>query len=137
MFREHKFQLKAFVSLLFFTALAIATTAFAQDATLSDPCHAMPTGDLTAAKNFLTFDRFDKELRIALTQKDALALSFLVTFPLRVNDAGGTISLNNAAALKTHFEEVFTPIVRKEILSQKIETTGCRPGGIGYGRGVI
>ena len=97
----------------------------------------MPAAGTAAAKNFLTFDRFDKELRVAITQKDAVALAFLVTFPLRVNDAGGTISLNNPAALKSHFEEVFTPAVRKAILSEKNDDVGCNSEGIGYGLGVI
>jgi hypothetical protein len=118
-------------------ALAISSTAmFAQDARSIDPCHAKPT-EGRAAKNFLTFDQFDKELRVAITRQDAVALAFLVTFPLRVNDAGGTISLDDAAALKTHFQEVFTPAIRKEILGQKTEDLGCSVEGVMYGRGVI
>jgi hypothetical protein len=108
---------------------------FAQDAKRSDPCHARPAG--AAAKNFFTFDQFDRELRVALTKQNPAALAFLVTFPLRVNDAGGTISLNDAAALKTHFQEVFTPAVRKEILSETNDEVGCDIEGIGYARGVI
>ncbi|MGD0801804.1 MAG: hypothetical protein ABR906_10855 [Terracidiphilus sp.] len=107
---------------------------FAQDARLSDPCNAMTT----KSKNFLSFEKFDKELRIALTRQDALALAFLVNFPLRVNDAaGGTFSIDDTAALKTHFQEVFTPAVRKEILSEKNDNVGCMIEGIGYARGVI
>ena len=117
---------------------------FAQPAAGKDPCHAIPAEGSMAAKNFLSFDRFDKELRAALTKQDAVALAFLITFPLRVNDAGGTISLDNAAALKTHFQEVFTPAVRKEILSENFsdlvkpyDVYGCPDEGIGYRRGVI
>jgi hypothetical protein len=119
------------------SAALSSVPAFTQVAPLSDPCHAMPAGGAVSAKNFLTFDQFDKELRVALTKQDAVALAFLVTFPLRVNDAGGTISLNDAAALKTHFQEVFTPAVRKEILSEKNDAVGCNVEGIGYARGVI
>ncbi len=96
----------------------------------------MPANE-SAAKSFLTFDQFDKELRDALSRQDAVELAFLVTFPLRVNDAGGTISIDNAAALRTHFQEVFTPTVRKEILSEKDDHVGCMTEGIGYARGVI
>jgi hypothetical protein len=113
-----------------------------QNAAPKDPCHAIPA-DGKAAKNFFTFDQFDKELRIAVTRQDPVAMAFLVTFPLRVNDAGGTISLNDPAALKTHFQEVFTPAVRKEILSEKNDNealkadAGCNEEGVGYARGVI
>ena len=122
-------------SIWFFTlgAVLYATTMFAQDARLSDPCNAMTA----KSKNFLAFDKFDKELHAAITRQDAVALAFLVKFPLRVNDAGGTISIDDAAALKTHFQEVFTPAVRKEILNEKNDNVGCNAEGIGYARGVI
>jgi hypothetical protein len=120
----------------FLFAVLNSTSISAQDAPLSDPCNAMPAGT-AAAKNFLTFDQFDKELRVAITKQNAVAMAFLVVFPLRVNDAGGTTSLNDAAALKTHFQEVFTPAVRKEILGEKNEKIGCNEEGIGYARGVI
>jgi hypothetical protein len=97
----------------------------------------MPVDGSVAAKNFLSFDQFDRELRVAITRQDALDLAFLVTFPLRVNDGGGTISIDDAAALKTHFQEVFTSAVRKEILSEKFDDLGCNAEGVGYGRGVI
>jgi hypothetical protein len=102
-----------------------------------DPCGAMPRTDSAAAKHFLTFVTFDKELRDALDSQDAVALAFLVQFPLRVNDQGGTISIDDAAALKTHFQEVFTPSVRKEILNDHEEPGGCSVEGVGYARGVI
>ncbi|MFY9855211.1 MAG: hypothetical protein WAK26_15170 [Terracidiphilus sp.] len=129
--------MKSSVWLFVSAAMTIATVIYAQDAKWSDPCNAMPEAGTIAAKNFLTFDKFDKELRVAITRQDALALAFLVRFPLRVNDAGGTISLDNAAALKTHFQEVFTPAVRKEILGEKNEEVGCNVEGIGYSLGVI
>jgi len=107
-----------------------------QSANALDPCGAMPKSD-AAAKHFLTFAAFDKELRDALEHQDAVALSFLVQFPLRVNDNGGTISIDDASALKTHFQEVFTPAVRKEILADHDEPGGCGIEGVGYGRGVL
>jgi hypothetical protein len=129
--------MKPSIWLFAFAASMSATAMLAQDARRSDPCNALTDTDPVAAKNFLTFDKFDKELRVAITKQDAVALAFLVTFPLRVNDAGGTISLDDAAALKRHFQEVFTPAVRKEILSEKNEEVGCNDEGIGYARGVI
>lgn len=117
--------------------LLSSVSSFAGDKHAGDPCHAMPAATSGAAKHFFTFDEFDKELRVALERQDPVALAFLVRFPLRVNDAGGSISFNDPAALKTHFQEVFTPAVRKEILSQKPSDLGCNVQGIGYGRGVI
>jgi hypothetical protein len=99
-----------------------------------DPCHA--AGLDPASTGFLGFDQFDRELRSAIERQDAISMAFLVNFPLRVNDAGGTISIDDAKALKTHFNEVFTAAVRKEILSTPAET-GCSIEGVGYGRGVI
>jgi hypothetical protein len=111
--------------------------AFAHAALDRDPCHAAPADGSVAARNFLSFDQFDRELRAAITRQDAVALAFLVTFPLRVNDAGGTISIDNAAALKMNFQQVFTAAVRKAILNQKFDDLGCNQEGIGYGLGVI
>jgi hypothetical protein len=118
-------------------ALMNVRSSFAQTRVQLDPCHAMPKGADGPVKGFLPFDQFNRELRDAITRQDAVALAFLVTFPLRVNDAGGTISLNDAAALMTHFQEVFTPAVRKEILSDDADKGACGAEGIGYGRGVI
>ena len=74
-------------------ALAVvlsATTAFAQDSECSD----MPKTGPDAAKSFLAFDKFNKELRAALTTNDTLAMALLVKFPLRVNDGQGTLWVN-------------------------------------------
>lgn len=102
----------------------------------ADPCGGMPA-QKDAATGFLRFDRFDRELRASLAKQDAVALAFLVKFPLRVNEAAGSISINNAAALKRHFNEVFTPAVRKAILERKSADFICNVEGIGYPDGVI
>ena len=130
------FRMKVAAWLFVLTAGASFPRLFGQAAPDKDPCNIMPANEF-AAKNFLTFDQFDRELRDALTRKDAVQMAFLVTFPLRVNDAGRTISIDNAAALKKHFQDVFTPAVRKEILDEKNDQTGCMTEGIMYARGVI
>jgi hypothetical protein len=135
--RKWRFQLRPFVWFVALIALLNAASMRAQDPQRIDPCKAMPAPGSPAAKSFLTFDAFDKELRDAIAKQDTVALAFLVTFPLRVNDAGGTISLDDPAALKTHFQEVFTAAVRKEILSEKNDEVACNAEGIGYARGVI
>lgn len=90
-----------------------------------------------AAQNFLIFSEFDHRLRSALTRKDAVAMAFLVKFPLRVNQDGGTISIDDAPALKTHFEDVFTPTVRNKVLASSDKAAQCSVEGIGYPDGVI
>ncbi len=125
-----------FPSWPFALALAFSSMAmFAQDAHYADPCHAKPEQSKTTG--FFGFDLFDKELRVALNNQDPVAMAFLVTFPLHVNDAGGKISLDDPAALKTHFQEVFTPAVRTAILSENTKEARCDIEGIGYGRGVL
>jgi len=93
--------------------------------------------DAPAARHFFTFDQFDRELRIAIGREDAVALAFLVRFPLRVNDVAGSISINDAAALKTHFQQVFTSEVRKQIMGEKLDNLGCNDQGLMYGPGTI
>ena len=133
MLEDQGFCIKLFVLLWLFASGLNPSRAIAQGALEKDPCHE---GSVTV-KNFLSFDQFDKELRVAISTQDPVALAFLVTFPLRVNDAGGSTAINDAAALKTHFQEVFTPAVRKEILSEKNENVGSNAEGIGYARGVV
>ncbi|HEV2445658.1 MAG TPA: hypothetical protein VGS58_07040, partial [Candidatus Sulfopaludibacter sp.] len=123
-------------SLILLCNLALLPVS-AQAALDRDPCHAAPGDGSVAARNFLSFDQFDRELRGAITRQDSVALAFLVTFPLRVNDTGGTLSVDNAAALKMHFQDVFTPAVRKAILNERFSDLGCNIEGIGYGLGVI
>ena len=122
-------------------ALLSSTAVLAQDAQHSDPCKAMPAAGSAAAKYFLTFEQFEKELRFDITRWDAVDLAFLVKFPLRINETGGgMISLLNAAALKSHFGEVFTPAVRKQILSQAsgdLDDVDCDEDHILLAGGVI
>jgi hypothetical protein len=135
--QNQRVRIGLYVALWLLGAGPSSSTSPAQNTLEKDPCHAMAQEGSADARNFLSFDQFDKELRVALAQQDPVALAFLVTFPLRVNDAGGSIAINDASALKTHFQEVFTPAVRKEILNEKNENIGCNVEGIGYARGVI
>lgn len=126
------------MQLLVIFALAAATfcpIVCAAQKSDADPCGAPDQKD--AATGFLAFDQFDRELRAALAKQDAVALAFLVRFPLRVNEAAGSVSINDAAALKTHFNDIFNPAVRKAILERKSGDFICNAEGIGYPRGVI
>lgn len=97
-----------------------------------DPCHVR--GKETSP--FFGFDQFDRELRAALNKKNAVALSFLVEFPLRVNSPKGTVFLADAQAIKGHFDEVFTDWVIADILAS--HDSDCQHGEeIRYSRGVL
>ncbi len=127
---------------LFLPIILLSPTAvLAQDAQHGDPCKAMPAAGSAAAKNFLTFEAFEKELRADITGQDAIALAFLVKFPLPIRETGGgMISLTNAAALKSHFEEVFTPALRQQILtatSDDADDVDCDEGQISLAEGVL
>ncbi len=126
--------MRRWLSIFALSSLLAGTAAHAQPA---DPCGAMPKAGTEAAKHFLTFDRFDKELRLALTNQDALALSFLVQFPLKVNEASGTIHINDAGALKAHFQDVFPAELRKGVLGDKDGKTNCGAEGLMYGPGLL
>lgn len=120
-----------------------STTMLAQDTQPSDPCKAKPAPGSAAAKYFLSFDQFEKELRADINREDAVALAFVVKFPLHVNErGGGMISLLNAAALKSNFQAIFTPSVRQQILSETSgdatdTTIDCDGGSISLAQGIL
>jgi hypothetical protein len=111
----------------------VASAAFCQSSRLGDSCDLSIFG-VGDAKSFLAFDQ---ELRAAITKQDAVAMAFLVQFPLRVNSERGKYSLNDPAALQSHFQEVFPSAVQKAILDQKVEGMFCRGDGVMYGNGEV
>jgi hypothetical protein len=81
------------------------------------------------------FRQFDREFRLALQHKDAVALSFLASFPLRVNSPRGSIQIDDAQSLSGHFDQIFTPDVIKNILSTGQDYLCRGDMGIAYGPG--
>jgi hypothetical protein len=77
-----------------------AASAFAQETRLGSSCDLSVIG-ATGTNSLLAFDR---ELRLALTKQDAVAMALLVEFPLRTNADGGSYSLNDPVALETRLE---------------------------------
>ncbi len=113
--------------------LVSACAGLAQNARIGGSCDLAAVG-LADTKAFL---RFDRELRDALSRQDPAALALLVRFPLRINDARGSYSLNEPLALQSHFMEVFPPVVREAVLKAKAENVFCNYGGIMYGDGEV
>lgn len=128
--------MKVLIWLFSLVSLLVPTALLAQ-ATPMDPCNARPA----AAKYFLAFDQFQKQLRTDLTRQDAVALAFLVKFPLHINEAGGgMISLLNAAALKSDFQEIFTPAVRQQVLNETSDDAAdvnCDDNEVSLAQGVL
>jgi hypothetical protein len=123
-----------FIPALLLLAAAALTPARA-DTRLGDGCDLAILG----ARDRAEFLRFDSALNAALEKQDAAALALLVRFPLRVNQADGSrVSLDNAAALQSHFAQAFGPAVRAAVARQKPESLFCKAdGGVMYGDGEV
>ena len=113
--------------------LIAAYSGFPQSAALNDQCDLGLLG-ATETKSFLAFDR---EFRTALSRQDAAMMTLLVSYPLRVNVAGGSWYLNDPGSLQSRFQEIFPPAVRAAVLKERPETIGCTSEGIMYGTGTV
>jgi hypothetical protein len=106
----------------------------ARDSILGSSCDLAVAGG-GDVQGFLAFDR---EFRSALMRQDAVAMAFLVRFPLRVDHPEGySTSLEHPAALQALFAETFRGPVREVILKQKPESIFCKSSGIMYGSGEV
>lgn len=113
--------------------LVFSATILAQEDRLGKSCNLAITGG-PGKDSFLAFDQ---QLRVALSKEDPVAMSFLVSFPLRINHEGTTISIEDSATLQARFQEIFPPAVRSTVLNQKPETVFCNWSGIMYGSGRV
>jgi hypothetical protein len=111
----------------------LASLAICQETKLGDSCDLSLFTDRDA-KSFLAFD---KELREAIAKRDPVTVSMLVAFPLRINSNRGSWSIDDAAALQSHFEEIFPEPVRNAILHQDPAKIFCRDQGAMYGNGEV
>ncbi|UWZ86506.1 hypothetical protein [Occallatibacter riparius] len=106
------------------------------------PAHAQTTQQLsegcveTVGQNKVNaFLAFDADLRAALTKGDAAAVSMLIEYPLRVNEAPGSgLLIEDPGALVRHFHEVFPERVIKAVMEHDLF---CIHGGILYGNGEV
>ena len=124
---------KYFLETLAFLLLYSSCTAFAKENRVGESCDLSITGS-PGRVGFLAFDR---ELRVALSMQDPVVVSFLVDFPLRVNHAGTSISIEEAATLRARFQEILPEVVRSDVLGQDPETFFCNWTGLMYGKGEI
>lgn len=98
-----------------------------------EKCDLRVFGEESTAK----FLAFDHDLREAIEKQDAGKLALLVEFPLRVDEDGEAIFIHDARSLEGHFEQIFTPEIRKTILSATHDDISCNYAGIDYGNGEV
>ncbi len=92
-------------------------------------CNVSVFGEKSTEK-FLAFDR---DLRKAIETRDVGKLALLTEFPLRVDDSGGAYFIHEGRSLAGHFDQIFTPEIRKAILSTTRDEIWCNYTGIAYG----
>jgi hypothetical protein len=80
---------------------------------------------------------FLSRLQAAVRRNDRDALIALVSFPLRVNFAGGARTYRDAASLGRDFDRVFTPKVKRAVLAQRPDRLFVRDLGAMVGDGEL
>jgi hypothetical protein len=111
-------------------ASACALPACAQTQDLSEGCVS-----IVGENNVKAFLAFDADLRAALKKGDAVAVSTLIEYPLRVNEAPGSgYSINDPGALYRHFHEVFPERVISAVMKNHLF---CIQDSMMYGNGEV
>ena len=123
------FMTKLLLQALVLLILGLPGTAIAENDRIGENCDLSET-DGPGKESFLAFDR---ELRAALSKQDPTAMSFLVDFPLNVDQAGTSISINNATTMQARFQELFPAEIQSIVLDQELNTLRCNWTGIYYG----
>jgi hypothetical protein len=111
--------------------LAATAVAMSQPSRLGDSCDLSVVG----AKDSAAFLDFDRELRSALAHQDALAFSFAVNFPLKINTDRSKFSLDDPAALQMQFQQVLPAAMRSALLAKPASDLSCTADGVMYGNG--
>lgn len=118
--------------LLAVACLFVVTTASAA-ARLGESCDLSVLG----AKDSSGFLHFDNALRAALEARDAGAVAALVSFPLRVNLAGGGHqTLRDAAAFRQQSASLL-PVLLTAVTARPTAALFCNANGVMYANGTI
>ena len=91
----------------------------------------------TGASEEETILGFHREFRFALAADDPTYLTLLSRYPLRVNDSGVRIDIEDAASLYSKVDAVFPEVLRSRVLDTDPKDVICNSGGIGYGNGLL
>lgn len=82
--------------------------------------------------------QFDRELRIALKEGDAELAGLLASYPLTVNESGGsTIRIANPQALKQHYDAIFPQAITDAVLNTSPGKVSCMSAGVMYANGAL
>lgn len=84
-------------------------------------------------KDTVKFLAFDSDLRKAIETRDIGRLALLILFPLRISDGRGDYYIHDIRALEGHFDQVFPPAFRKQLLATSRDGIECTYAGIRYG----
>lgn len=77
------------------------------------------------------------ELQAAVADGDAKRVAPLLRYPLRVRQAGKTITLRRSQDLVRRYGEVFTPAVTAVVANQKYDDLFVNAQGVMFGRGEV
>jgi hypothetical protein len=110
-------------------AIVAGSSVWSQESEVGKRCDLAVFG-LKDAKAFLVFDR---DLREAIEKQDAGKIALLVQYPLRVTDDRSQIFIHDGRSLQGRFAQIFTPAIRRAILSTTRDTIWCNYTGINYG----
>jgi hypothetical protein len=104
----------------------------------------VPDSALSGTRNFEAksisgqpYAAFLSRLQSAVRSNDRKALIALVQFPLRVNFPGGARQYRDARAVQRDFDRIFTPKVRRAVISQRAEQLFVRDQGAMVGSGEL
>ena len=120
---------------------ARAQESLTQDLVVTGSRIAEPALEAPSAAKVMSADQpyatFLSRLRTAVRGNDRDALIALVSFPLRVNFAGGARTYRDAASLGRDFDRVFTPKVKRAVLAQRADRLFVRDLGAMIGDGEL
>jgi len=120
---------------------ARAQESLTQDLVVTGSRIAEPALEAPSAAKVMSADQpyatFLSRLRTAVRGNDRDALIALVSFPLRVNFAGGARTYRDAASLGRDFDRVFTPKVKRAVLAQRADRLFVRDLGAMVGDGEL
>lgn len=129
---RHRARARGWLALWLVSALLVPMAATAATK-LGDSCDLSVLG----AHDSGAFLHFDNSLREALAAGDAGAVAALVSYPLRVNLAGGgRAEVRDAAAFRQHASALM-PALRKAVDAQQPGGLFCNADGVMYDNGVV
>ena len=83
------------------------------------------------------YPAFLSRLQAAVRANNRRSIMAMIDFPLRVNFAGGARQYRDAQSVERDFDRIFTPKVRRAVLSQRADRLFVRDQGAMVGDGEL